>query len=74
MVQLQALSFTQSDPAVLVRFAESHAHIAFLAIVLIILIVKYSLYLFHMKPLNRRMEIAHLLFFLVILITTGLYA
>jgi len=74
LATIAVITGCESDPAVLVRFAESHAHIAFLAIVLIILIVKYSLYLFHMKPLNRRMEIAHLLFFIVILITTGLYA
>ena len=64
----------QSDPVIPIRQVEAHVHLAFLAIVLIILLLKYSAYLFHIRNLNRRMEIAHILFFIVILITTGVYA
>jgi len=74
LATIAVITGAESDPAVRYRFAEPHAHLAFLAIILVILIIKYSAYLFYWRNINRRMEIAHLLFFLVILITTGFYA
>jgi len=63
----------ESDPDISTRSWSPHMHIFFLSVVLIILLVKYALYFFYCFPLNRKWEIAHILFFLVLLTTSVCY-
>jgi len=71
---IAVITCEKSDPAIHYRQVVPHMHLTMLAIILIVLILKYSFYIFHLRNLNRRMEIAHILFFIVIVITTGFYS